>query len=360
MCVLSPILFSIYTNEIISNTTTLTLIKFAGDMALVARLKDEQSLSSYFNFIGHLISWFDESYLKLNLKKTIELFIDKHRARNASILQAVRIKTEDVESVKTFKYLETVLDNNLSFTTHVDTVRKKVNQRMYLIRKLKSFDVDKKMLEMIYRSLVESILTFNIVSFYGDLTVKQKNRLNKIVNIATKLINFKQKSLNDLYQQAISKNDPTHPLHSCYEIMLSGKRYRTPVFKRQLYNKSVIPSAVRFMMSSTHVIYLLLNYNFQAISTKIIHFDVSINLLRSIYFPDFSLFRLNKFYHQSAIYVCKIFCIHYMYLLRDMPIVMCIYLIQIYTFLLLNVLKREISNVFLYIWTIDYSYSYPY
>ena len=57
----------------------------------------------------------------------------------------------------------------------------------------------KKMLEMIYRSLVESIPTFNIVTFYGHLTVKQKNRLNKIVNIATELINLQQKSLNDLY-----------------------------------------------------------------------------------------------------------------------------------------------------------------
>ena len=126
---------------------------------------------------------------------------------------------------------------------------------MYLIRKLKTFDVDKKMLEMVYRLLAESILPFNIVTFYGHLTVKQKNMLNKIVNIATKLINLKQKSLNDLYQQASSKksrsiiNNPTHPLHSCFEIMPSGKRYRTPAFKRQLYNKSFIPSAVRFLNS---------------------------------------------------------------------------------------------------------------
>ena len=69
------------------------------------------------------------------------------------------------------------------------------------------------------------------------------------------MINLKHKSLNDLYQQAISKksrsiiNDPTHPLHSCFEIMPSGKRYRTPAFKRQLYNKSFIPSAVRFVNS---------------------------------------------------------------------------------------------------------------
>ena len=102
-----------------------------------------------------------------------------------------------------------IISNQSLFTIllkrHVYNLTIKANQRMYLIWKLKTFDVDKKMLEMIYRSLVESILTFNIVTFYGHLTVKQKNRLNKIVNIATKLINLKQKSLNDLYQQAISK-----------------------------------------------------------------------------------------------------------------------------------------------------------
>ena len=38
-----------------------------------------------------------------------------------------------------------------------------------------------------------------------------------------------------------------------------------------------------------------------------------------------------------------------MYLTRDMPIVICIYLIEIHTFLLFNVLKREVPNVFLYI-----------
>ena len=52
--------------------------------------------------------------------------------------------------------------------------------------------------------------------------------------------------------------------------------------------------------------------------------------------------------------------ITYMYLLRDMPIVMCIYSIQIHTYLLFNVLKREVSNVFLYIWTINYAYSFSY
>ena len=39
-CVLSPILFSICTNDISSNNSFLTLIKYADDMALVGRLRD--------------------------------------------------------------------------------------------------------------------------------------------------------------------------------------------------------------------------------------------------------------------------------------------------------------------------------
>ena len=137
MCLVAHTLFNLHQRSYV-NYASLTLIKFADDMALVTRLKEEQSLSSYFNFIGHLISWFDKSYLQINVKKK-ELFIEKHRARDKSLLQPVRIKTEDVESVKTLKYLGTVLDNNLSFTTHVDTVCKKVTQRMCLIRKLETF-----------------------------------------------------------------------------------------------------------------------------------------------------------------------------------------------------------------------------
>ena len=52
-----------------------------------------------------------------------------------------------------------------------------------------------------------------------------------------------------LLNDNILTNNPTHPLHSCYEILPSGKRYRTPAFKRQLYNKSFIPSAVGFLNS---------------------------------------------------------------------------------------------------------------
>ena len=64
-CVLSPILFSIYTNDISCNNSFLTLIKYADDMALVGRLKDELSLFEYRLQIDALASQFTSTFLKL-------------------------------------------------------------------------------------------------------------------------------------------------------------------------------------------------------------------------------------------------------------------------------------------------------
>ena len=79
--VLSPILFSVYTNEVVSTNALLTLVKFADDMALVARLQDENSLAEYFLQLDLLKSWFKESFLDLNISKTKELVFDSRKEK---------------------------------------------------------------------------------------------------------------------------------------------------------------------------------------------------------------------------------------------------------------------------------------
>ena len=44
-----------------------TLVKFADDMALIARLKDEFSFTLIQYFVDTLVSWFDDSFLELNV-----------------------------------------------------------------------------------------------------------------------------------------------------------------------------------------------------------------------------------------------------------------------------------------------------
>ena len=62
--------------------------------------------------------------------------------------------------MSSFKYLETVLDQSFTFTEHVDCIYKKAQQRLFLLRKLRSFNVSQCTLNRVYQSLIESELTF--------------------------------------------------------------------------------------------------------------------------------------------------------------------------------------------------------
>ena len=61
-CAVSPLLFSVYTNEVVSTSALLTLMKSADDMALVARLQDENSLAEYVLQLDLLNSWFKDYF----------------------------------------------------------------------------------------------------------------------------------------------------------------------------------------------------------------------------------------------------------------------------------------------------------
>lgn len=102
---------------------------------------------------------------------------------------------------------------------------------MFLIRKLRGFGVRPDILERVYISLVESILVFNITVWYGHLTLVNKNKLNRIIHMAGKIVGRQQRPLDSLYNTAAQRKalsiirDETHPLHSEFELLPSGRRY---------------------------------------------------------------------------------------------------------------------------------------
>ena len=238
-CVLSPTLFSLYTNEIQMNNDISKLFKFADDMALVGLLTNEASLSTYYQSVERLSEWCRESYLELNVKKTKELQFKNNCDRD---FEPVEIGGEKVEVVENFKYLGTVIDNQLNFSDNVNLIYKKAQQRLYLLRKLRSFGVSKEILVNVYRSLIESILSYNIACWFGFIFSKDKNKLGRIVHLGEKITGERLISLNDLYLQSVKrkaiklvKND-SHPLFDEFSLLPSGRRYRVPLAKKRYKN----------------------------------------------------------------------------------------------------------------------------
>ena len=102
-CVLSVVLFSIYKN-ISCNNSVLILIKFADDIALVGRLKDEVSLSQYYLQIE-----------LLNCCSRPRFFEVLGGGKGRQTARAASIDNQEVEIVNSFKYLGTSVDQNLTF-----------------------------------------------------------------------------------------------------------------------------------------------------------------------------------------------------------------------------------------------------
>ena len=72
------------------------------------------------------------------------------------------IYNQEVEIVKSFKYLDTLLDESLSFCDDIDYVYQRAQQRLFLLRKLKMdhVTVSQHILQFVYRCLLESVLSF--------------------------------------------------------------------------------------------------------------------------------------------------------------------------------------------------------
>ena len=78
----------------------------------------------------------------MNVTKTKGLVINFRRA-NIS-MDPIVIRGRPVEMVANYKCLGAIIDNKLDWPSNTEVCCKKENQRMYFLRKLKQFQVDKK------------------------------------------------------------------------------------------------------------------------------------------------------------------------------------------------------------------------
>ena len=71
-----------------------------------------------------------------------------------------------------------------------------------------------------------------------------------IGGMAGKITGAKQDSLSDLYLTAVERktarivDDAKHPLFSQFLKLRSGRRYKVPIARKNVYKKSFIPSAI--------------------------------------------------------------------------------------------------------------------
>ena len=149
-CVLSPLLFILYTDSCRCLKEGSSIVKFSDDTALLTLLQDTEA--DHGHALPDFVKWCEESFLDLNVSKTKEL-IDFRKQK--AIVPASTIHGKDVEIVNGYRYLGTWFDSRLKFDTNTDMIVKKAHQRIYLLRRIRSFEVSKPILCSVYSSYIE-------------------------------------------------------------------------------------------------------------------------------------------------------------------------------------------------------------
>ena len=182
-CVLSPALFTLYTSDCRCTARYILQVKFSDDTSLTGLITSE---NSYRCAVEKLVGWCNDNHLLLNVSKTKEIVGDFRR--DPPPLRPLVINGEEVEIVGEYKYLGSIIDCKLDWSPNALALLKKGNQRLYFMKKLKSFSVCTKLLELFYKSTVESVATFNSLCHFGGLKGQDKARLSKIIKTASRLI----------------------------------------------------------------------------------------------------------------------------------------------------------------------------
>ena len=169
-----------------------------------------------------------------------------------------------VEIVDTYKYLGVLIDNKLNWSPHLDKVFKKTQSRLFFLRKLRSFNVCNRMLNMFYQTVVCSVMTFALVCWGGNATGRDMDRLNKLIKKAGSCVGENLESLviiledRRLRKALKIEKDEGHPLHNTlmhHRSKRSGTRvkYSMPVIRTDRYGKSFLPSILRTLNSYNEI-----------------------------------------------------------------------------------------------------------
>ncbi|KAL0194120.1 hypothetical protein M9458_012416, partial [Cirrhinus mrigala] len=251
-CVLSPLLFSLYTNDCTSKDPSVKLLKFADDTTLIGLIQDGEE-SAYRQEVEQIDVWCSLNNLELNTLKTVEMIIDFRR--NPPALTPLSIMDSTVAAAETFKFLGSIISRDLKWDAHIDSIAKKAQQRLYFLRQLRKFKLPQELLKQFYTAVIKSVLCTSITVWFGSATKSDTRRLQRTVQTAERIIGAPLPTLQELYTSRVRKRaqkitlDPSHPCYPLFELLPSGQRYRATNTRTASHKNSFFPRAIYLMNS---------------------------------------------------------------------------------------------------------------
>ena len=109
-----------------------------------------------------------------------------HNIKKCNSNLLIQIRNTPIKQVSTSKSLGMMIDETLTWHSHVDLITKKVNKGFHVLRRLREF-ADLKTLVMVYKTLSQPHFDY-CLQIWGCLGVTLQNKLQRLQNRAVRTI----------------------------------------------------------------------------------------------------------------------------------------------------------------------------
>lgn len=173
-CLLSLLLYTIYTCDCIPNHSTNTIIKSMYDSTVLGLILVGDEMD-YRDKIKRLVAW------RITLK-TKELMVDFQRNARDFITSKFC-----VERVNKIKFLGRCIKEGLSWTRNTITLVKKSQQQLQILRKN---NLQRKLLMTFYHCSIESVWIYCITIWYASCLALVRKAFQRIIDRAQKITGY--------------------------------------------------------------------------------------------------------------------------------------------------------------------------
>ena len=116
-----------------------------------------------FDYSENFIKWVDSNGLSLNLKKTHYIVFSNRRINLAKI--DVKISGTNIQRVAEARFLGVIIDEKLTWSSHITAIKQKMNRYMGIMYKIKRFLPLQARLQL-YHSFVQFHLNYSKTPIY--------------------------------------------------------------------------------------------------------------------------------------------------------------------------------------------------
>jgi hypothetical protein len=159
---ISPVLFSLYVNDMPPPSHHVELALYADDTAVIATSRKPTLLVSYLeSYLNDLQRWLSEWRIAINVSKSSAIIFAR-AGRRFIQPRPVTLFGEPIEWVETTRYLGVTLDKRLTWSPHIVQVRKSTAQRMGMLGPLlnRKSDLSVRNGVLLYKQLIRPMMDY--------------------------------------------------------------------------------------------------------------------------------------------------------------------------------------------------------